>query len=144
MIHVSSLFHVFSRLPQPIRFLLAGGWNTCFGFCCYWLLYSLFSERFHYLLILLPANVLAITNAFLCYKFFVFRTVGYGWVEYGKCWLVYGGMALVNAGLLWLFVEGFHLYPILANGVSTVVCIVISYFSHKYFSFRHSHKLELY
>ena len=128
---------LFLRLPHFLRYLLVGGWNSLFGFSIYALLYSLFGERVHYLFLLIPANILAITNAFLCYKYLVFQTRGHGWSEYWRCYLVYGGMALTSAALLFLFVETLHLNPVWGNGISMILCTVISYFSHKYFSFGH-------
>lgn len=125
----------FFRIPEPVRFLLAGGWNTVFGFAVYAALYALLGAKVHYLLLLIPANVLAITNCFLTYKYIVFRTRGNGWAEYFKCWLVYGAMALLNAGVMCLLVTCSGINPVLANGLSILLCTAVSYFSHKRFSF---------
>ena len=51
------------------RYLLTGAWNTLFGIGIYTLLYGLLGDRVHYLILGIPANILSITNAFLCYKF---------------------------------------------------------------------------
>lgn len=131
------VLELFLTLPHLLRYLLVGGWNSFFGFCIYAFFYSLWGNRVHYLFLLIPANIFAITNAFLCYKYLVFQTRGHGWAEYWKCYLVYGWMALMSAGSLYLFVEICHFNPILANGFSVVICTIISYFSHKYFSFSH-------
>jgi putative flippase GtrA len=125
----------FFRLPEPVRFLLAGGWNTVFGFAVYAALYALLGTKVHYLLLLIPANVLAITNCFLAYKYLVFRTRGNGWAEYLKCWLVYGAIALLNAGMMWLLVNWAGMGPVPANGLSIIIATVASYLSHKHFSF---------
>lgn len=120
---------------RPFRYLIVGGWNSLVGFFAYAFFYALLGERVHYLLVLVPANVVAITNAFFCYKHLVFQTRGNAWAEYGKCWLVYGWMALVDAAMLYLFVTLLNLHPVLANGLCLVIATIISYFSHKYFSF---------
>ena len=121
---------------QFVRYLAVGVWNTAFGIGLYWLVYRLFGQTVHYLALAVPVNVLAIANAFLCYKLIVFRTKGNWFCEYVKCFLVYGGGALASMALLWLFVDCFHLNPVVDNVVGTALVVVGSYFGHKYFSFR--------
>jgi len=125
-----------SRYWPFLRYLLVGGWNTLFGMGIYALLYRFFGERVHYLVLLVPANILAITNAYLGYKFIVFRTSGNMMREYLRCYVVYGGMMILSAGLLFVFVEYLKLNPVYANAVCVLVATVVSYFSHKHFSFR--------
>ena len=87
------------------------------------------------MLLTIPVNIASITNAFLCYKLFVFRTKGNWLKEYFKCYLVYGTGTLAGMGLLWLLVMLFKLNPVIANFLSTAVVVTASYFGHKYFSF---------
>ena len=134
-----------SRLPflrrlskvqlEVLAYLLVGGWNTLFGMALYSLGYWLFGKHVHYLLLAVPVNILAITNAFLCYKLFVFRTKGNWLREYLRCYVVYGGGTIVSMVLLWLLKEFLGLNPMVANAVATVIVVVCSYFGHKYFSF---------
>jgi len=125
------------RTYRPfILYLLVGGWNTLFGMGIYALLYNGFGGRIHYLVLLIPANVLAITNAFLGYKLIVFRTRGNIAREYFRCYVVYGIMMVLGAGLLFVFVEHLKFNPVYANAVCVLVTTVVSYFSHKHFSFR--------
>ncbi len=118
------------------RYLLVGVWNTLFGAGIYALLYRSFGQQVHYLLLLIPANILAITNAFLGYKFIVFQTRGNMLREYLRCYVVYGGMMLINALLLYLLVTFIELSPPIANIVCVLTTIIVTYFSHKHFSFR--------
>lgn len=120
---------------QPLRYLAVGGWNTLFGAFVYAALHYFLNTRVHYLILYIPANILAITNAFLCYKYIVFQTHGKGWQEYFKCYLVYGWIALLNAGLLYVLVTFASLHPSIANCFCIITSTVISYFSHKHFSF---------
>jgi len=135
---VRGLFELYRKNPgefrRVVRYLAVGGWNTLFGIAVYSALVLIFGER-RYLLLGIPANVLAITNAFLCYKYIVFRSRGPFWAEYLKCYVVYGGMALVGMAELWLLVDCLGIPPICANIAATFANIVISYFGHKYFSF---------
>ena len=135
----------FSKLPllnklsprqyEVLAYLAVGGWNTLFGIGLYALVYRLFGGRVHYLLLAVPVNIAAVTNAFLCYKLFVFRTKGNWLQEYVKCWCVYGGGTLAGMALLWFFAGALHMDPVYANILATVVVVAASYFGHKYFSF---------
>lgn len=129
--------HLVSRLVanRPLRYLVVGGWNTLFGAAVYALLYYLWGERVHYLVLLIPANILAITNAFFGYKFLVFNSRGKFWREYLRCYVVYGGAALFNAVMLYLLVTYLRISPPLANFLCIFSSTVISYFAHKNFSF---------
>lgn len=135
----------FSRLPiiqrltkgqiEVLAYLIAGGWNTLFGMALYFLGYWLFGEHIHYLILAVPVNILAITNAFICYKLFVFRTKGNWLREYLKCYVVYGGGTVVSMTLLWLLKELLEMNPVVANAIATVIVVICSFFGHKYFSF---------
>ena len=135
-----------SRLPlvrrlspqqyEVLAYLAVGAWNTVFGIGLYTLGYWLCGRRIHYLALAIPVNILAITNAFLCYKFLVFRTKGHWWREYFRCYLVYGGGSLAGMLLLWLLVTWLRMNPVAANILGTGIVVAASYFGHKYFSFR--------
>ena len=131
------LLMTFFRAPQyqPLRYLAVGGWNTVFGAFIYAALHYFLNTRVHYLVLVIPATIIALTNAFLCYKYIVFHTRGNGWKEYFKCYLVYGWIALMNTGLLALLVKFAHLHPSIANCFCIITATLISYFSHKHFSF---------
>ena len=123
---------------RVIRYLLAGGWNTVFGVGLYTAVYELWGTPGNYLFWAVLVNILAITNAFLCYKFFVFRTKGNFLREYLKCYLVYGAGALLGLAGLFLLVSIAGMNPVLANILITGITVILSYFGHKYFSFRRS------
>ena len=124
------------RLPQFLLYIIVGGWNTVFGIGLYWLTYHIWGREVNYLVLAVPVNVLAITNAFVCYKLIVFRTKGHWLAEYVKCYLVYGLGCLISMVLLWILVEAFSMDPVVANVIGNVIVIIGSYFGHKYFSFR--------
>ena len=124
------------KQKELLAYLLTGGWNTLFGIGLYFFAYLWFGENHHYLFIALPVNILSITNAFVCYKLFVFKTKGNWLKEYLRCYVVYGGGMLLSILLLWLLKELLCLHPAVANAIATVLVIMISYVGHKYFSFR--------
>ncbi|MDA0978232.1 MAG: GtrA family protein [Proteobacteria bacterium] len=121
-----------------IRYLVAGGYNTLFAFLVFAGLYLLLEHQLHYLLIALVSQVIAITNAFLVYRYLVFKSDGNFLAEYFRTYLVYGVSFLVNLGMLAALVEVAGLHPILAQGLTVFVTVIISYFGHSRFTFRRS------
>jgi len=121
---------------QPLRFLVVGGWNTVTSYLVFALLYYLFSPYAHYLVILAAATVVNITNAFLCYKFIVFRTRGNYLREYLRFYTVYAVPIGLGLFLMTLAIEVLKMNPYLAQALITLGMTVVSYFGHKHFSFR--------
>ena len=126
-----------------IRYLFVGGWNTLFGTGLFALLYWLWGTEQNYLFIAVPVTIAAVTNAFLCYKWIVFRTRGNYLREYLKCWTVYGSSSLISMAGMVLFVEEFGMEPVPANILMTVLCVIWSYLGHRFFSFRNGKKSGL-
>jgi putative flippase GtrA len=124
------------ELFKVARFLIAGVWNTVFGVGVYALLYELLHQWVNYLVLLVPANILAITNAYICYKLFVFKTRGNVMQEYFRFYVVYGGTMLLGFVMMFGLVSGLGLNPVLAQCVCVGVTVICSYFSHRGYSFR--------
>ncbi len=125
-----------TRHEQKIRYLIIGGWNTVFGYGIFAALYFWFASSIHYLAILSISYVLSITNAYIGYKLFVFRTKGNILREYFRFYLVYGVSFIFNLTMLPLFVETFSLNMYVAQAIVTVITILGSYVLHKKFSFK--------
>lgn len=121
---------------QAARYLIVGGWNTVFGVSVYTLLYEWLYHSVNYLVLLVPANILAITNAFICYKLFVFKTRGSLLREYFRFYVVYGGAALLGFVLMYILVDGLGFNPVAAQFLCVPISIVLSYVSHRNYSFR--------
>jgi putative flippase GtrA len=115
---------------------LVGGWNTVFGYLVFLVLFLLFNRSIHYLLLLAASNILSITNAYIGYKIFVFKTKGNYLVEYLRFYLVYGAALLLNFILLLICVEFLHLSPPIAQGGLMFINVFFSYFGHKNYSFQ--------
>ncbi|MGA8088772.1 MAG: GtrA family protein [Terracidiphilus sp.] len=128
-----------------VRYLFVGGFNTLFGFAIFAFLNWLFSGlgSFSYMLAWALGNVIAITVAFLGYKWFVFRTRGNYLVEWVRCFGVYSSGLLFSAIALPVTVMILHrtmhrpeYAPYFAAAVLTVVTVVFNFLGHKHFSFR--------
>jgi len=121
---------------NKLRYLVAGGINTIFGYIVGLSLYTFFIDRFHIIIIGILANIIAISFAFISYKLFVFRTKGNWLHEYFKCYFVYGGAAIISIFLIWLLVNYFGFQFWIAQIMITVGVIIISYFAHRNFTFK--------
>jgi putative flippase GtrA len=121
---------------QPLRFLVVGAWNTGSGYLAFALLYYLFSSHVHYLVILAATVVVNVTNAYLCYKFIVFRTRGNYVREYLRFYAVYAVPIGAGFVLLPFAIEVLKLNAYLAQALVTLLLAVVSYLGHKHISFR--------
>lgn len=121
--------------PRMSRYVAAGVWNTAFGYGVFALLVACFSARVHYLLIAVVSNVLAISNAYVTHKIFVFQTRGNYLREYLKYYVIYGATALGGLALLAFLVSvvGLNVYVAMA----CVLCAqtALSFAGHRRFSF---------
>jgi len=131
-----------------VRYIAVGGFNTAFGYCLFALLTWSFKGlgTYNYMYAAVLSNIIAISVAFLGYKWFVFRTRGNYLVEWLRCFGVYGSSTLVGlAGLPILVPILRHILrkpeeaPYIAGAILTVVTVVFSFFGHKNFSFRQKH-----
>jgi putative flippase GtrA len=89
------------------------------------------------------ANFIAISVAFLGYKWFVFRTRGNYLREWIRCFGVYGGSAIISLGGLPILVEVLRYRlrkpeqaPYIAAAIMAMVAVSFSFLGHKNFSFR--------
>jgi putative flippase GtrA len=124
------------RNREQINYLIVGAWNTFFGYLTYYFLYNLLNKKINYIIILVPSNIIAITNAYICYKIFVFRSKGNFIKEYFRFYIVYGISLLLNFILLALFVEILAVTPLIAQAAITIITVSLSYIIHKKYTFR--------
>jgi len=120
---------------REFTYLLVGGFNSIVGYSIVVGLYYILRSRLDILAIGAIGNILAISISFLTYKIFVFKTDGRWLLEYLRSYLVYGFAALMNILLLWLFVEKFSFNVWLAQGMSMLLTVVLSYIAHSRFTF---------
>lgn len=129
---------------QVVRYLIVGAWNTLFGLALYSGLTYVLTGRIPlaYMVAAALSNVIAITVAFLGYKWFVFKTKGNYLREYLRCYVVYGTTAMVGLALLPILVALLNWIlgcrpsvPYIAGVILTGGTVVVSFFGHRQFSF---------
>ena len=127
---------------EKIAYLLTGGWNTLFGYGSFALLYYLFSHTLHAVVILTLSYIIGITNSYIGYKLFVFKTKGNILKEYFRFYVVYGGSYLINITTFPFLVFYLKINPYVAQIIITGIAVVSSYLFHKNYSFKDSVKRD--
>ena len=133
---LGSLVAKWYRLPQGIRFILMGGWNTVFGLAVFAGLYALLGGVWHYLVLLAVANEIAIINAYICHKFAVFSdgqrvTLG----EILRFHSVYALSFVLGMGCTALLVERLTFQPVPAQCLAMIATMAMSFIAHRVFTF---------
>ena len=123
------------RRREQLLYLVIGGWNTVFGYGVWALLQYLLGSHLHYLVIVLLSWPIAVLNAYLGYRYVVFRSRGPILRELPRFSLVYVLTLLANLALLpvALNVLPFNIYVVQA--LLTALVVISSYLSHRYYSF---------
>src|SRR5664279_759989 len=122
------------RRREQLLYLVVGGWNTLFGYAAWALLQYLLGDHLHYLVVVVLSWPIAVLNAYIGYRYVVFRSRGLVLRELPRFSLVYLVTLLVNLALLPLAlrVTPFNIYAIQAG--FAVVAVVCSYLGHKHYS----------
>lgn len=124
------------RGSEKTRFLVVGAWNTAFGYLAFIALYFLLYRVLHYLFIMVIAHFISVCNAFLGHKYVVFRSGGKPVGEFFRFNLSYGGTIIFGLIAMPIMVELLQLHPIAAQGILTIITVILSYVLHKSISFR--------
>ena len=141
---------IWFRINQKIRFLLVGGFNTSVSFLIYYAFLYFTSGKEQLSLLLM--NLVNINISIATMRYYVFQSTGNWWHEYTKAFSSYIVLYFVNMGLLAFFVKIIHIQetlspnsvlhsiPNLNKALAQLCCVVIitilTFFVHKYFSFR--------
>ena len=121
---------------EQILYLAVGGWNTVFGYAEWAVLQFILGHHLHYLVIVVISWPIAVLNAYIGYRYIVFRSRGLILRELPRFASVYVSTLLATLVVLpiALHVLPFSIY--LINGLFTIAVVVVSYLGHKHFSFR--------
>lgn len=123
---------------EQVLFVLVGAWNTVFAYAIWALLEYLLQDRLNYWAILVLAWPIAVMNAYVWHRHFVFRSSGRVRDELPRFSLVYVATlagAIVALPVL-MQAMPFSIYAIQAG--YTLAVVVLSYLAHRYFSFKHA------
>lgn len=129
-------YRLFMKLPQGIRYILVGSFNTVFGIGLFEVNLYFFDHLIHYLLILFLSSFISISVSFVTLKYYVFNIRGDWKKQYGRNLMVQLAALCLNAVLLSLVVDGFDFSPYYAQPVIVFFIALGTYVAHKVFSFK--------
>ncbi len=144
------LENIWFKLNQKIRFLLVGGFNTALSFLIYYGFLYVTNGKEQLSLFLM--NLININVSIATMRYYVFQSHGNFYKEYAKAFSSYIVLYFVNTALLAFFVRVIRIQqtlpadsflqevPNLNKAIAQLCCIciitIITFFVHKYFSFR--------
>jgi putative flippase GtrA len=123
-------------LPQKLRFLVAGLFNTILGYGIFSTLYLALGDKVHFMVVGVLSQMVSLCCAFATHRWLVFRSAS-PWVS---SFLRFNVSQLFTFGLgltiLYFFVHFAHLSPLGAQALAVLITVFVAYFLHKYYSFR--------
>lgn len=135
--------NIWFKLPQKVRFVLVGGFNTVLSYsilaALYWTFDKLNIWGFDKVVVanaaLFMQYCLSINISFITMRYYVFQSHGNWKKEMAKAWSVYLSLYAINAPtmsfLIWL-----GLHPLAAQAVYLLFSTIITFILHKYYSFK--------
>ena len=126
----------FRRYREQILYLVVGGWNTLFGYLNFVVLYYFLQARLPVMVILVISYAFSITNAYVCYRYIVFRSRGSVLREMPRFTSVYLVALAANLVILPLALRWLPFSAYVVQALFTIAVVLLSYFGHRHFSFR--------
>jgi putative flippase GtrA len=123
------------RRREQLLYLVVGAWNTVFGYGVWALLQYALGDTLNYLVIVVIAWPIAVLNAYLGYRYIVFRSRGPMLRELPRFSLVYVATLVANLLLLPLALRVLPFSIYVDQALFFAAVVVASYLAHKYYSF---------
>jgi putative flippase GtrA len=122
---------------QTIKFGLVGLLNTLIGYGVFFI----FLSWVPYIYALFVANIIGASNSFFWNKYWTFKSKNKYHAEILRFVLVYTFTFIINAMLLSLAISKYHINAKIAQAFILILVTLISFFGHKYWSFRKDNEL---
>lgn len=121
---------------EKVQYLVVGVFNTVVGYAVWAALYGLLSHRTSYATILIVAYAIAIANAYVWYRFVVFRSHASIWPELPRFSTVYLATMAVNLVVFPIAVRWLPWNAYAIQALFTLGVVAASYTAHRSISFR--------
>jgi putative flippase GtrA len=121
---------------ERVSFVGVGAVNTLVGAVVFVALQMTLGQVVHYLAVLFAAHIISVLCAFVLHRSMVFRVTGNVLGDFVRFESVYLAALGLNAALLFALVEVGGLPVIVAQLTTVAATGLMSFFGHKYFSFR--------
>lgn len=146
---INWLYKPFKKIipAETFRYAVCGGANTTFDIFLYYINYNFILHKkmldlkflviSPYIAAFIMAFCITFPTGFFLSKYITFsHSELKGRVQLFRYGLTVVMCILLNYIFLKIFVEYFGLYPTLSKMITTVIVVIYSYFSQKYFTFR--------
>lgn len=127
------ILKIWFKLPEKLRFLLVGGWNTLFSIILFGVVLHLIGD---YKITLLLNHIISVFHSFVNLRFFVFRSKGHFLHEYIRVNIVYFVYFVLNFCMLFACVEIFKFHALISQIIITCILVIVSYLANKHFTFK--------
>jgi putative flippase GtrA len=121
---------------EQLQYLAVGAWNTLFGYCVWALLQYLLGDHVNYLVIVVLSYPIAIANAYLGYRYIVFRSHGRVLHEIPRFSAVYLLTMAANLIALPVLLRVLPVNVYVVRALFTIAVVIVSYVGHRFVSFR--------
>ena len=125
--------NIWFRVPQKLRFLLVGGFNTVFSYLLFAFLVVVL--KIPYKAALIINYIIAVNVSIFTMRYYVFHSFGNLMKEYTKAWGVYLTTLVLNYVAMYFMVDVYQMNELLGQAIYTVLITFFIYFMHKYVSF---------
>lgn len=117
------------------RFLVAGAWNTLFGYLAFLVVYAIAGEEVHIGIVLSISYAISLVQAYLVQRLLVFRSTGAVRREFGRFALASLVIFLANLAALPVALHLTDISAPILQGGFVIVSTIASYLAHKHYSF---------
>ena len=122
----------FTSVPEKLRFVLVGGFNTS----CSYLLFLLILLVFRYQITLILSYALGINISIFTMRYFVFRAKGKILPQYIKAGTSYLMIIPTNYLFLYIFTDVLKIEVRLSQALFTIISAITIYYLHKNVNFK--------
>jgi len=133
---IKKTIKIFFKLPESIRYILVGGFNTVFAIFLFAFLYFILKDFINYLVVFYLSSIISISVSCINLKYFVFLKKGEFKKHFSKSFIVQVTSVLLNSFLLKIAVDGLHYHPVTSQIILSLLIAFATYFAHKFFSFK--------
>ncbi len=134
------LEQIWFQIPEKVRFILVGGFNTVVAYALFSLLYH-YLDNFYMFAVVLQ-YIVTVQLSVLTMRYYVFRSKGPFVKEYLKAISVYIWILFFNMGWLFVFIDGLQVNGYISQALYIIVSTIMTYLFHKHFSFKKQKEIK--
>ena len=128
------LENIWFKIPQKIRFLLVGGFNTVFSFCLFAFMVSVLEISYKIAIVL--GYIISTNVSIFTQRYYVFKSFGNLKQEYIKAWKVYITTMLLNYMFMYIAVDILNVNELISQAIFAIIIVIMTYIMHKYYTFK--------